>query len=61
MNSPHQMESFDTNIDYFGGINQCQQYFLSLPLKSSDLFLLSQPGTKITKINFCTKIEFEKK
>jgi hypothetical protein len=37
MNSPHQMESFDTNIDYFGGINQCQRYFLSLPLESSDL------------------------
>ena len=55
MNSLHQMESFDTNIDCFGGVNQCQRYFsLSRPL-----FLLSQPRTKKTKINYCTKTKFK--
>jgi hypothetical protein len=47
MNSPHQMESFDTTIDCFGGINQCQQYFsLSTAGIQRPLSLLSQSGTK---------------
>jgi hypothetical protein len=27
LNSSHQMKSFDTKIDDFGGLNQCQRYF----------------------------------
>jgi hypothetical protein len=40
MNFSNQMESFDTNIVYFGGINRCQWYFFSLLSESSDLSLL---------------------
>ena len=47
MNSPHQMELFDTNIDCFSGINQCQRYFsLSTAGIQRPLSLLSQSGTK---------------
>jgi hypothetical protein len=35
------MESFDTNIDNFDGLNRCQQNFF-LPLESGDLSLLNQ-------------------
>ena len=27
MNSPYQMEPFDTNIDHFDSLNRCQRYF----------------------------------
>ena len=27
INSPHQMERFDTTINRFSGLNQCQRYF----------------------------------
>jgi len=27
MNSLHQIELFDTNIDCFGSLNRCQRYF----------------------------------
>jgi hypothetical protein len=47
MNSPYQMELFDTNIDCFSGINQCQRYFsLSTAGIQRPLSLLSQSGTK---------------
>jgi hypothetical protein len=39
MNSLHQMESFDTNINRFGGLNQCQRYFPTTslsPLSTED-------------------------
>ena len=58
MNSPYQMEQFNTNIVYFGALNQCQRHvFLSITGIQRSLFVLSQSGTiKITKINFCIKI-----
>jgi hypothetical protein len=40
---PPQMKLFDTKINYFSG----QNWFFSLPSKSSDLFFSSlRPGTK---------------
>jgi hypothetical protein len=63
MNFPYQMEPFETNIYHFGGLNRCRQYFsLSTTIIRLPLSILSQLWTKnITKMNFCTKIKFEKK
>jgi hypothetical protein len=57
MNSPHQMEPFNTNINCFGGLYRCQWHFLSLPLESGGLSLFR--NWKITKIKFCTKLNLK--
>jgi len=57
------MEPFNSNIDRFGGLNSCQQYFSLFNARiwrSLSLSLLSTRDQKIIKINFYTKIEFEK-
>jgi hypothetical protein len=57
------MEPFDTNIDIFYSINRYQRYFsLSNAENRWRLSLSSQYEIKkIIKINFYSKIEFEKK
>ena len=55
------MKQFDTNIIYFGGLNQCQSSVsLSTVGFRQPIPPLSTWDYKITKINFCIIIEFEK-
>jgi len=58
LNSSHHMKSFDTKIDYFDGLNRCQQYFLFLPPESNDLSLISR--LENNKNELCFKIELRK-
>ena len=63
MNSPNQMEQFDTNIIHFGGLNSCQRrvsFFIVRIQRSLSLSPLPIKDKKITKMRFCTKIELEK-
>jgi hypothetical protein len=49
------MESIDININYFGGRNQCQQWF---SISIAGIQQLSNLETKKNKMKFWTKIDF---
>jgi hypothetical protein len=57
MNSFNQMESLNTNIDYFGGINPCQWYFFFIvriqgPLSHFSFKLGTKKWIFIPKLNW---------
>jgi len=60
INSPLQIEPFDTNIIRFCDLNRFQRFFFLFIIKIQRLFSLVSQTRNTKKNNFFTKIELEK-